>query len=93
MDYIKQLKIYPLSQSDNPPKQRFIDGSQKKYAALPMFDLNDFKMIDRLVQEEPGQEHNKVMLGMLAGIGIQKGKKFDPSKLSFAAHSTNDCNL
>ena len=79
VDYIKQLKIYPLSQSDNPPKQKFIDGSRKKYAALPMFDLNDFKMIDRLVQEEPGQEHDKVMLGMLAGIGIQKGKKFDPS--------------
>jgi len=79
VDYIKQLKIYPLSQSDNPPKQKFIDGSRKKYAALPMFDLNDFKMIDRLVQEEPVQEHDMVMLGMLAGIGIQKGKKFDPS--------------
>lgn len=79
VDYIQQLKIYPLSQSDNPPVQKFIDGAQKKYAALPMFDLNDFKMIDRLVQEEPGQEHDRVMLGMLAGIGIQKGKKFDPS--------------
>jgi hypothetical protein len=53
VDYIKQLKIYPLSQADNPPKQKFIDGSQKKYAALPMFDLNDFAMINRLVQEEP----------------------------------------
>ncbi len=79
VDYIKQLKIYPLSKADNPPNQRFIDGSQKKYAALPMFDLNDFKMIDRLVQEEPVQEHDKFMMGMLDGIGIRKGKKFDPS--------------
>ena len=79
VDYIKQLKIYPLSQAGNPPKQTFIDGSQRKYAALPMFDLNDFRMIDRLVQEEPIQEHDKFMLGMLAGIGIQRGKQFDPS--------------
>ncbi len=79
VDYIKQVKIYPLSQAANPPKQRFIDGSQVKYAALPMFDLNDFRMIDRLVQEEPIQQHDKFMMGMLAGIGIQRGKKFDPS--------------
>lgn len=79
VDYIKQLKIYPLSQVDNSPKQKFIDGSQKKYAALPMFDLNDFKMINRLVQEEPAQEHDKFLLGMLASIGIQRGKEFDPS--------------
>ena len=79
VDYIKQLKIYPLSQAGNPPEQKFIDGSQKKYAALPMFDLNDFRMIDRLVQEEPVQEYDKFIMGMLAGIGIQKGKEFDPS--------------
>jgi len=79
VDYIKQLKIYPLSQADNPPKQKFIDGSQKKYAALPMFDLNDFHMINRLVQEEPIQEHDKFMLGMLDGIGIRKGQEFNPS--------------
>jgi len=79
VEYIKQLKIYPLSQAGNPPKQKFIDGSQKTYAALPMFDLNDFRMINRLVQDEPIQEHDKFMLGMLDGIGIRKGQKFDPS--------------
>jgi len=79
VDYIKQLKIYPLSQADNPPKQKFIDGAQTKYAALPMFDLNDFKMIERLVQEEPVNEYDKLMLGMLASIGIKKGGEFKPS--------------
>jgi hypothetical protein len=79
VNYIKQLKIYPLSQAENPPEQKFIDGSQKKYAALPMFDLNDFRMINRLVQEEPIQEHDKFMFGMLASLGIQRGEKFEPS--------------
>jgi hypothetical protein len=44
-----------------------------------MFDLNDFRMIDRLVQEEPIQQHDMFMMGMLDGIGIRKGAKFDPS--------------
>jgi hypothetical protein len=79
VDYIKQLKIYPLSQADNPPEQKFIDGSQKKYDALPMFDLNDFRMIDRLVQQEPIQEHDMFIMGMLEGIGIRRGQEFDPS--------------
>jgi hypothetical protein len=79
VDYIKTLRIYPLSEAANPKPQKFIDGSQKKYDAQSQFDLSDFHFIDRMVQEEPIQEHDKVMYGMLAGIGIQKGKKFDPS--------------
>ena len=35
--------------------------------------------LDRLVQEEPIREHDKIMYGILAGIGIRKGQKFDPS--------------
>jgi hypothetical protein len=73
------LKIYPLSQAGNPPRQRFIQGAQKLYDAQPQFDLSDFRLLDKLVQEEPMQEHDKVMYGMLELIGIRKGRKFDPS--------------
>ncbi len=79
VDYIQSLRIYPLSDAESPKPQKFIQGAQKDYRAQPMFDLNDFHMIDRLVQEEPIQEHDKVMIGMLEGIGIRKGQKFDPS--------------
>ncbi len=79
VDYIKTVRIYPLSEAGNPTPQKYIDGSLKKYDAQPMFDLNDFKMIDRLVQEEPIQDHDKFMIGMLDGIGIRKGQPFDPS--------------
>jgi hypothetical protein len=79
VDYIKTLKVYPLSQAGSPPKQKFIDGSQRKYDAQPTFDLRDFRLIDRLVQEEPIHVHDKFMMGMLERIGIRKGAKFDPS--------------
>jgi hypothetical protein len=79
VDYIKSLRIYPLSDASSPKPNKFIDGSQKQYRAQPMFDLSDFHLIDRLVQEEPLREHDKAMYGLLDGIGIRKGKKFDPS--------------
>lgn len=79
VDYIKTLKIYPLSDAKSPKPQKFIQGAQKVYRAQPMFDLSDFHLLDRLVQEEPMQEHDMVMYGMLEMIGIRKGKRFDPS--------------
>ena len=77
--YIKTVKIYPLSEANSPKPQKFIQGAQKWYRAQPKFDLSDFRLIHRLVQEEPMRERDKVMFGMLAEIGIRKGTKFDPS--------------
>ena len=44
-----------------------------------MFDLSDFRMLHRIVQDEPVREHDKAMYGMLATIGIERGKEFEPS--------------
>ncbi len=79
VDYIKSLRIYPLSEAGSPKPTKFIDGAQKEYRAQPMFDLSYFYLIDRLVQEEPIREHDKFMYALLDGIGIRKGQKFDPS--------------
>jgi hypothetical protein len=75
----KTARIYPFSEADNPKPTRFIEGSKKVYKPAPTFDIRDFYMIDRLVQEEPIMERDKVMYGMLASIGIRKGHTFDPS--------------
>ena len=77
VDYIKSVKIYPLANPELPTK--FIQGAQKKYDAQPQFDLSDFHLLQYLVQDEPIQEHDKAIYNMLATLGIEKGKKFDPS--------------
>ena len=92
VEYGKTARIYPLSEADNPKPNRFIQGSLKKYDSAPMFDIDDFYMIDRIVQEEPIREFDKVMYGMLAGIGIRKGQKFDPSPgvVEILEHAASD---
>ena len=41
-------------------------------ASNPCLGLNSFKLIDEYVQNEPVQEFDKAMHGMLAEIGIVK---------------------
>ena len=78
--YLKTVRIYPLSEAANPRPTKFIQGAQRKYAGQPMFDLSDFRMLHRIVQDEPVREYDKAMYGMLATIGIERGKKFEPSE-------------
>jgi hypothetical protein len=77
--HIKELKIYPLSQAENPPKQQFIDGYGKVYDAQPRFTFADFEVLDRIVQNEPVEKIDLAMYGMLSEIGIEKGKEFNPT--------------
>jgi hypothetical protein len=76
--YAKTLKLYPLSDARAPRPTEFVDATSKPFSGTPHFDRSYFDYIDETVQNEPVIEHDKTMMGMLASIGIQKGKPFKP---------------
>jgi hypothetical protein len=79
--YIRDgLRLYPLSQAANPPKQKFIDPAieQLRFPSLPFYDLSAFEMLHKIINAEPILPRDKVMMDMLASIGIEKGKPFNP---------------
>ena len=78
--YAKELKIYHLAEADKPPPTRHIDAFPKKYGSLPTYDLTFFQDIYDVISREPTREQDKAMMGLLAGIGIEKGKPFKPSE-------------
>lgn len=78
-EYARNINAYPLSQTNNPPKGHYIDIAGKHLPTLPVYDLSFFENIAELVNEEPQLERDKVMGGMLASIGIEKGKSFTPA--------------
>jgi len=93
--YLKQLKLYPLSQAANPPPTRFIDLADIIFDALPPYDVRFFAGLDRMVQAEPVQEKDKQMMNLLKFIGIEKGKPFRPDAkaariLALAAREARD---
>jgi hypothetical protein len=77
--YARTLKVYPLSEAANPPPTRFIDGFDKRIRTLPFYDLRYFEDLHDIVSVEPVRPRDKVMMGMLASIGIEPGKPFNPS--------------
>ena len=73
------LKIYPLSMADNPPKMDFFNmtGREGYNAVLPN-DYSYWEMLNQLVQEEPIGIHDPETRGLLAALGIAHGKPFTP---------------
>jgi hypothetical protein len=78
-ELVKQIKVYPLSKAANPPPTRLIDMTGIMYEALPRYDETFYTTLAGILNEEPVQERDKVMMGMLLSLGIEKGKAFKPS--------------
>ncbi|ARN21177.1 DUF1254 domain-containing protein [Piscinibacter gummiphilus] len=78
--YAKKLRMYYLSEAAKPPAQRFIDPLSlgKRYPTLPYYDERHFDDLHAVMSVEPVYPQDKVMMGMLASLGIEKGKPFAP---------------
>jgi len=83
--YSKMLKMYPLSEAANPKPTRFVDGLSLPVHTLPFYDSRALQDIHDIISVEPVQSRDKVMMGMLATIGIERGKPFNlPEKYKTA---------
>lgn len=78
--YSKRLRMYYLSEAQNPPKQRFVDPGTNRYPTLPYYDERHFDDLHAVASIEPVREQDKVMMGMLAFLGIERGKPFTPDE-------------
>jgi hypothetical protein len=74
----KYFRIYPLAQEANPPAMNFVNMSGQYYNAIPANDVSFFDEVNQVVQEEPLDAIDPEVRGLLAAIGIQKGKPFAP---------------
>jgi len=74
------LKVYPLAQKDNPPAMEFISGSGKSFNTIHDNDFHFYEHINAVIQEEPLEMIDAETRGLLASIGIEKGKEFNPDE-------------
>jgi hypothetical protein len=70
--------IYPLAQSSNPPEQAFVNLSGRSFNTIHANDFTFFEEVNEVIQEEPVDSLDPETLGVLASIGIEKGKPFAP---------------
>lgn len=74
----KMFRIYPLSQKDNPPKMNFINVSGTEHNTIHRMDFGYWEEVNETIQAEPATGLNPEIRGLLASIGIEKGKEFNP---------------
>jgi len=74
------LKVYPLSRVNDQPKMKFISSTGDQTNTI---HANNYKFFDELnvvIQREPIEFIDPELRGLLASIGIEKGKKFSPDE-------------
>ncbi len=75
----KHLKVYPLSMKDNPPRTQFTNMTGlADYQTIMPNDFGFYESLNNLIQEEPIEFLDPENRGLLAAIGIVKGKPFRP---------------
>ena len=74
----RHLRVYPLAGAANPPAMRFVDFSGAAVNLIPANDATFFDDVNAVVQEEPLEATEPETRGLLASVGIQKGKPFAP---------------
>jgi len=76
----ENLKVYPLSKKDNPPRMEFKNMSGVYYNTVAPNDYTFFEDLNQIIQEEPEGFYDAENLGILRSLGIVKGKPFNPDE-------------
>jgi hypothetical protein len=78
-EHSRKLKVYRLSQADNPPEMEFIDPTGRDWFSQPIYDITYWEDVHRVIQDEVVQEKDKALMHMLKQLEIEDGKPFNPS--------------
>jgi hypothetical protein len=76
--YEEGIKIYSLSKAENPKKVELIPVSDLPTNTVLANDYGFYEELDRAIQYEHQDFISMEMRGLIASIGIIKGKKFAP---------------
>lgn len=74
----KNFKIYPLSMAADPPVMKFVNISGQYFNCIASNDISFYYDVAQVVQEEPLESVDPEIRGLLASIGIEKGRPFAP---------------
>jgi hypothetical protein len=74
----KNLKVYQLADAANPPAMKFANASGLPSNFVAPGDYSFWELLNRVIQEEPSAPSDPTMMGLIASIGIEKGKPFNP---------------
>ncbi|MHA6525972.1 DUF1254 domain-containing protein [Tessaracoccus sp. G1721] len=72
------LRIFPLAAMDDPPEMEFTSISGRAFNTIHANDFTFYEEVDAVIQREPIALIDPETRGLLASIGIEKGRPFAP---------------
>lgn len=78
--FLKKFRIYPYSEMKNNPKTQFIDVDGKTpWGQWQYHGMAYWETVKQVVDHEVFSEREGYILAMLQGLGIEKGKPWNPT--------------
>src|SRR5262245_61950330 len=81
MDKLRTIKIYPLATAADPQLLKFVDITEKEMDGTCLRwedNIQYWQKLHEIIDAEPLADKFLPMYGLLAAIGIEKGKPFAP---------------
>ncbi len=76
----RSTRIHPLAQAAYPVATSFVNASGRDFRTVVPADHRFREPLNHVVQNEPVESCDPVILGFFASIGIEKGKAFAPDQ-------------
>ncbi|MEE1791521.1 DUF1254 domain-containing protein [Streptomyces sp. BE308] len=84
---LSSVRFYPLDRSGDPPAYTFTDYSDRAIDCTCLAwedNLEYWRVLHSVIDSEPAVEEMRPMLGLLAELGIEAGRPFDPDERTAA---------
>ncbi|HKQ76768.1 MAG TPA: DUF1254 domain-containing protein [Blastocatellia bacterium] len=81
LDALRTIKVYPLATAAYPALLRFVDVTEKRMDCTSLRwedNLTFWEKLRAVIDSEPVVDEFRPMYGLLAALGIEKGKPFAP---------------
>ncbi|MDG2618067.1 DUF1254 domain-containing protein [Thermoleptolyngbya sichuanensis XZ-Cy5] len=71
-------QVYSYAQRENPRKTQIIPAADKPWSGWPASNMDYWRLLAKMLNEEPVHERDRMMVAMLKPLGIEKGRPFQP---------------
>jgi hypothetical protein len=76
--WTERIRLYPYSQRANPPTIKILTPGGKPGSQRQPRGMAYWEQLAAIINQEPVQERDRIMMGMLKPLGIEKGHPFEP---------------
>ena len=73
------IKIYPYSERENPTPNKLVLATGKHINTIEPDGLEFWKLLSKVINNNPVAERDRTFMAMLKPLGIEKGKPFNPT--------------